>query len=204
MKSMKKIVYVILAGTLLGLVGCQNEADAPAANGDTTGPYINLQQYEFTTEVGTPLDFSNITGYDDYDGLLTTTVSGTINYDVAGDYYPVISCTDYSGNTTEVGITVHVVEKTSTAVPEASASATAESTTCELAGAADPSQPCSRVLEETTAQYTKLYAGEEGAQACQVDAGDDGQWVCEIITDNSGSFWGYGLKQAENQETAEE
>ena len=70
---------------------------------------INMTQYEFTTTVGTPINFTNISGYDDYDGLLNTHLEGYVDYNTAGDYYPSITCTDFSGNKTSVPITIHVL-----------------------------------------------------------------------------------------------
>mgnify|MGYP003491449276 CR=1 FL=1 len=94
----KKLIAAVLAAGLGVLAACQS---SPTEKTDQNGPYINMTQYEFTTTVGTPINFTNISGYDDYDGLLNTHLEGYVDYNTAGDYYPSITCTDFSGTMTE-------------------------------------------------------------------------------------------------------
>ncbi|MGN1388517.1 MAG: hypothetical protein ACI4WR_02610 [Bulleidia sp.] len=188
---MKRILTSLLCALLL--TGCTgNESTAVNTSDDTNGPYINMVQYEFSTTVGNPIDFSNISGYDDVDGLLPTSVRGYVNYEQPGDYYPSIVCTDLSGNETAIPITVHVLN-TPDPVPSPSPepAPSMESTTCSEGK--DPDQPCSVVLSDDLSSYTTIYEGEAGYDACINAAGGD-ETACEIITANDGSFWGYGLK----------
>ena len=162
---MKQILTLLICTILLA--GCaSSDSTAVSTSDDTNGPYINMVQYEFTTTVSNPIDFSNISGYDDVDGLLPTSVRGYVNYEQPGDYYPSIVCTDLSGN-----------EPESTSCPEGK----------------DPDQPCSIVLSEDLSSYQTIYEGESGYDAC-LNAAYGDETACEIITANDGSFWGYGLK----------
>ncbi len=69
---MKKLLCVLLS--LLVLSGCEGSLMKPAddfvVSDDKFGPYINIRMFEYTTTVGNPVDFSNVTGYDDVDGLM--------------------------------------------------------------------------------------------------------------------------------------
>lgn len=188
---MKQILTLLICTILLA--GCaSSDSTAVSTSDDTNGPYINMVQYEFTTTVGNPIDFSNISGYDDVDGLLPTSVRGYVNYEQPGDYYPSIVCTDLSGNETAIPITVHVLN-TPAPVPSASAepSPSPESTSCPEGK--DPDQPCSIVLSEDLSSYQTIYEGESGYDAC-LNAAYGDETACKIITANDGSFWGYGLK----------
>ena len=64
--------YLLLCTILLA--GC-NHTRISNTN-DITGPYINLIKYEFTTVVGKEIDFSNISAYDDVDGLMSVSIKG--------------------------------------------------------------------------------------------------------------------------------
>lgn len=165
----------------------QPETAEPVSN-DTIPPYINMTQYEFYTETGKPINFSNIGGYDDVDGVLPTRVRGYVDYNTPGDYFPSIVCADLSNNESEVVITIHVVEEgkipvTTTETPEPTPSA------CE--NGEDPNKPCGVVLSNTVRVYKTLYAGEDGKALCESINGED---ACEVIYANDGSFWGYGVK----------
>ncbi len=187
---MKSILTTLLC--LLILAGCTGSESTAAASGDTNGPYINMVQYEFSTTVGNPIDFSNISGYDDVDGLLPTSLRGYVNYEQPGDYYPSIVCTDLSGNETAIPITVHVLN-TPDPIPSASSepAPSMESTTCREGK--DPDQPCSVVLSDDLSSYRTIYEGEGGYESC-IRAAEGDEAACEIIKTNDGSFWGYGLK----------
>lgn len=187
---MKQNIQKLGAVLLLLLVsGCADRREETAAVNDTMAPYINMRQYEFYTEVNQPLNFSNIGGYDDIDGMLPTRVRGYIDYTRPGEYYPSIVCTDLSGNESEQIITVHVVESGQLPVQEAAETPEPAPTDCEKG--TDPDQPCSVVLDESISGYRTLYAGEEGKEQCEAANGED---ACEVIRRNDGSFWGYGAK----------
>ncbi len=193
MLSMNKLKKSVLLLVLL-LGGCR--IDDGVGYTDENGPYINVRQYEFTTEVGNPIDFSNITGYDDYDGLLKTSVQGKIDYEQTGDYYPQITCTDLSGNTTSVGITVHVVDSLPKPLdqPKESASPTPSQTPCTMQNAVDETVACDVVPPAYVDAYEKLYIGEKGEIACRHAVESGLGESCAIVTTNDGRFWGYGLK----------
>lgn len=186
MKNIQKLSAVLLLSITAGCA-YRNE-ETPVVN-DTMAPYINMRQYEFYTEVNQPLNFSNIGGYDDIDGMLPTRVRGYIDYTRPGEYYPSIVCTDLSGNESEQVITVHVVE--SGQMPVAAVAETPEPTPSTCEKGTDPEQPCSVVLKESVAEYKTLYAGKEGKEQCEAAYGED---ACEVIKRNDGSFWGYGAK----------
>ena len=183
---LKRTAAAVLAA--LACTACAAKQSESAVN-DTMAPYINMRQYEFYTEVGQPLNFSNIGGYDDIDGMLPTWLRGYVDYSRPGEYYPSIVCTDLSGNESEQVITVHVVE--SGQLPVASAAETPEPTPSTCEKGTDPEQPCSVVLAEEQAPYNKLYPGEEGKKQCEDANGED---ACEVIHRNDGSTWGYGAK----------
>ena len=76
--------------------------------------------------------------------------------------------------------------------------------TCDDASAKDRNSPCSVLLDADAQAYETLYLGEEGKQAC-LAAADAGSGegadpaavkVCEPLNRNDGTFWGYGLKNA--------
>ena len=189
-------ILLVLTSALLLLLGACGEGDTPVfvpqGTPDTMSPYINMRQYEFYTEVNNPIDFSNIGGYDDVDGLLPTRLRGYVDYTTPGDYYPRIVCTDLSNNESEVIITIHVLESGSleTPVPD---QPTPEPTPsiCTSPEAQDPHQPCQVVLGSVLKQYRTIYEGEEGLDLCTEKEGED---ACEVILRNDGSFWGYGAK----------
>ena len=189
----KHLIHIGSAAFLsLGLffTACANREESilPSSD-DKIGPYINISQYEFYTETGTPIDFSNIGGYDDVDGLLPTRLRGYVDYNTPGDYYPSLVCTDLSNNESEVIITIHVVEVGS--LPSAATAETPEPTPSTCEKGTDPDQPCSVVLPSTVSVYRTLYAGEEGKELCEAANGED---ACEVIPRNDGSLWGYGVK----------
>ncbi len=203
---MKKIFA--LGAALLLLTGCEGILSSDPENAvnydDRYGPYINIRMFEYTTTVGNPVDFSNVTGYDDVDGLMPVDVTGDISYDVPGDYTLVLSCSDTSGNETTVDVIVHVVETyqpsetpdTSQQEPQAA------ETGCKAYNAKDPERGCGDVMEEDAEKYDLLYQGEEWHQICINAAGDKG--VCEAVHTNDGSFWGYGvIRVVETEEEKE-
>lgn len=185
-RNIQKLTAVLL---LLFTSGCTPANEETAVVNDTMAPYINMRQYEFYTEVNQPLNFSNIGGYDDIDGMLPTRVRGYIDYTRPGDYYPSIVCTDLSGNESEQVITVHVVESGQMPVAETVETPEPTPSTCEKG--TDPEQPCSVVLPESVSGYKTLYSGEEGKAQCAAAYGEN---ACEVIRRNDGSFWGYGAK----------
>lgn len=177
-----------------------------SSNGDTFGPYINIRMFEYTTVVGQPVDFSNVTGYDDVDGLMPVEVEGNINYDVPGDYMLTIRCSDTSGNESTANVTVHVIEvyaPENISVPEVTPEPVQETETgCSAWNAADPDLPCSAVPDETAMKYDLLYQGEDWHQICINAAATDG--ACEVVETNDGSFWGYGvIRHVEKEEETE-
>ena len=182
---------ILLSALFVAIVmaGCTEEVTVIQPPADTSPPYINMTQYEFTTEVGTPIDFSNIGGYDDIDGLLPTRLRGYVDYTREGEYYPSIVCTDLSGNESELVITIHVMESSKTAEPTPAEVSEPVSSTCDEG--TDPSQPCHVVLPKSIAKYKTIYEGEEGKTQCEQAYGED---ACDVIVRNDGSFWGYGAK----------
>ncbi len=188
------------------LAGCSSTVSSGASgSGDTSAPYINIKNYEYTTAVNMPIDFSNITGYDDVDGLLNTEVEGYINYSKPGDYYPTITCTDFSGNESSVGITVHVLDSmdaTALPTPEASAPADNEVMGCSIPSAKSADYPCDAVLPADSDRFQTLYEGTEGKEKCEAAAADKNSGTCSVIYRNDGSFWGYGYATAPVQENA--
>lgn len=182
------IVSLAAAGLLFSACTRNSPIQQAAREEDTMAPYININQYEFYTEVGQPIDFSNIGGYDDKDGMLPTRVRGYVDYNKAGDYYPSIVCTDLSNNESAAVITVHVVEKGKLPVSNAE---TPEPTPSTCGNGTDPNKPCRVVLSETVRVYKTLFEGEEGKELCESMYSED---ACEVIVRNDGSFWGYGVK----------
>ena len=177
----------------------------PNTSYDTDPPFINLMQYEFETAVNEPIDFSNITGYDDVDGLLRVNVVGTIDYTTPGEYYPVLVCVDTSGNETDIGIIVKVLQEVQIPEPAGSEGNTEvpepepTPSTCDSADARDPDRPCRIVLSEDLEFYETLYIGEKGQVSCvKTEAFQSGIAACEPVFMNDGSFWGYGLIAMEN------
>ena len=204
---MKKLLIPVLGLCLLS--GCSlagEEITAITNRDDHFGPYINISVFEYTTPVGHPVDFSNVTGYDDVDGLMPVSVIGYINYNKPGDYSLVISCSDTSGNETQVTVTIHVVESY---MPEAEPTAVPETTPepvekgCSVPDILDPGMPCNAVLDDTVKKYDLLYEGEEWHQICINAAADTG--ACEEVFANDGTFWGYGvIRVVEQEEETEE
>ena len=187
--------YLLLCTILLA--GC-NHTRISNAN-DITGPYINLTKYEFTTVVGKEIDFSNISAYDDVDGLMSVSIKGYINYDEAGEYYPILYSIDTSGNETDVPITVYVkdseyveLEDTKDDSLEEESKVVIENCTKEDT---DSNYPCLVVLPDVAKQYEKLYQGKKGKEYCEKDMREEDS--CEVVVTNDETFWGYGLKEEE-------
>ena len=200
----KKILCGIIACML---AGCNTSSGSgTGTSNDTSAPYINIKNYEYTTNINTPIDFSNITGYDDVDGLLNTSVEGYIDYSQPGDYYPKITCTDLSGNESEVGITVHVLDTVDVASAVPSETPTAQDQTaaegCDVKGAMDSSKPCDEVLPGVTDPYQTIYEGEAGKDKCETAASNSTNGSCTAIYRNDGQLWGYGYTSAPVQEPA--
>lgn len=193
MNLKKMIAGVLIAGCVV-LAACQSSSSEKA---DQNGPYINMTQYEFTTTVGTPINFTNISGYDDYDGLLNTHLEGYVDYNTAGDYYPSITCTDFSGNKTSVPITIHVLP----ALGETDSQDTAEpsaSTESGCPSGKDADQACDAVLDEDADAYVKLFYGSTGKEACEALLQENDGRSCQPVYRNDGKLWGYGLLEAQN------
>lgn len=189
---------------LIVLAGCSNKISV--TSNDETGPYINLSKYEFETSIGNSIDFSNISAYDDVDGLMPVFVKGYINYNLVGEYYPTLYSIDTSGNETDIIVTVRVLDTEYVEVSDTTADDNEElieEETCTKEGT-DNNYACDVVLPSVASNYTMLYLGEEGKERCEKnivikdeDETSEKQSVvgCEIIYTNDGSFWGYGLKK---------
>lgn len=208
---MQKKALIILNVMLLAGCGSQSAFLQPSATpkSDTGAPFINVSQYTYETTVNHPINFSNITGYDDVDGLMKVSVEGYIDYSKPGEYYLTLTCTDTSENEAEVPITVDVLEETYASenpapVQDFNATPAPTASTCDDANAKDRNSPCSVLLDADAQAYETLYLGEEGKQACLAAADAvNGQAadpaavkVCEPLNRNDGTFWGYGLKTA--------
>lgn len=190
--TMKQLLTLLLC---FSLYGCGSTLLNQA--GDTTPPYINLTNEEFTTVVGQPIDFSNITAYDEVDGLLRVMVSGYINYNEPGTYYPLLKTADTSGNEISVPITIHV-KKADYVMPGDSKEIETVITTCSAQGARDNNQPCNRILQEDLDKYVIVFKNGEGEERCQNFITSD-RGACEIIRTNDGTFWGYGYYETDEQ-----
>ena len=182
---MKNVIVVILSFLLCGCV------DNNIRKNDDTGPYINLSQYEFTTQVGKEIDFSNITAYDDVDGLIPVIVRGNVNYNKPGEYYLTLTAVDYSNNQTDVGIVVYVTEEEY--IQEENLPVIKEEE-ISCPNGKDPSLGCDIVLHEDIKDYEMLFSGEEGKEHCENKVVED-KTTCEVIYTNDQSFWGYGLRK---------
>ena len=177
---MKKILVLLSLCLLGGCVEGINQKD------DRSGPYINLNQYEFTTQVGEEIDFSNVTAYDDVDGLIPVVVRGNVNYDKPGEYYLTLTAVDYSNNQTDVGIVVNVVEK-EYVKEEIKEPEVIESFGCP--NGKNPAVGCDIVLHNDVKDYDTLYYGKDGKERCESREGGK----CEVIYTNDHTFWGYGF-----------
>lgn len=191
---MKKLLILISA---IMLYACST--NQISSSNDVTGPYINLTQYEFVTVVGKPIDFSNISAYDDVDGLMDVSVKGYVNYDEAGEYYPILYSIDTSGNETDVAVTVYVKDSEYVELEEAQENIlvdeeTIEKENCTKEGT-NTDYPCDVVINEEIQDYKELFDGESGKERCEAKATEDES--CEIVYTNDHSFWGYGLKKTE-------
>jgi hypothetical protein len=208
----RKVLLVLCAAVLAGCSssGVSFVKPKPTEKTDTGAPYINISQYVYETPVGHPIDFSNITGYDDVDGLMPVSVEGYIDYGKPGEYYPKLVCTDTSGNESEVAITVDVVEEVYSSEPPAAvtdfnSTPAPTASSCDAAGAKDSGLPCTVLVPADIAAYETIYKGEEGLTACQAAAAQESAETpgavksCEQLSCNDGSFWGYGLKTAATQ-----
>lgn len=202
---MKKLILVCS----LFLVGCQSsffESILPKPKTDTQGPYINTTTDEFVTTLGKPIDFSNITGYDDVDGLTRVYVIGKVDYDTVGTYDVIMSTTDTSGNVTEIPVKIIVKEEV---VDENLSSQSAQQAQeevvegCPSPNAKDPEIACDMVLPEEANEYKKLFYSERGKERCENEVSNEGG-SCEVITTNDGSFWGYGYKEEVVEEEEKE
>lgn len=193
MKNSKKLKICMTVFLLSLFSACKTTDSSDTVSSDIYAPYINISQYYFTTIKGQTIDFSNISGYDDVDGLLPVEVSGYIDYSTPGLYYPTITCTDLSGNTSKVIVTVEVLEELPEETKtEETDTPTEESTTCEQTNAKDPSQACDVVLDEDIEEFEELYPLEEGEEACLNDLSEE--QACTAIYTNDGTLWGYGRK----------
>lgn len=193
---MKKILLLI---NVILLSACSTSSIG--SSNDVTGPYINLSQYEFVTVVGKPIDFSNVSAYDDVDGLMSVSVKGYVNYDEAGEYYPILYSIDTSGNETDVPVTVYVRDAEYVEIEEAQENIVVDDETIEKANCtkegSNTDYPCEVVLPTEANNYIQLFDGETGKERCEEIASENES--CEVVYKNDHTFWGYGLK--ENDET---
>ena len=186
--------YLLFCSMLL-LVGCDS---AEISNThDVNGPYINLSKYEFTTIIGKTIDFSNISAYDDVDGLMPVFIKGYINYEEAGEYYPILYSVDTSGNETDVPITVYVKDSEYVELEDTEDDSIIEESkvieeNCTKEGS-NPNYPCLVVLPDEAKQYEIVYQGEKGKEYCEAKKSEEDS--CEMIFTNDKTFWGYGLKK---------
>ncbi len=130
---------------------------------------------------------------------------GKIDYNTPGDYTQILSCSDTSGNETQVEVKIHVAEiyQASEAPEEQTEEKEPVPATCSKWNAKDPERACGAVLSQDIAKYDLLYQGEEWHQICINAAADTG--ACEAIHTNDGSFWGYGvIRHVEEEESKEE
>ncbi len=191
---MKKILILISA---ILLYACSTSQIS--SSNDVTGPYINLTQYEFFTVVGKPIDFSNVSAYDDVDGLMDVSVKGYVNYDEAGEYYPILYSIDTSGNETDVPVTVYVKDSEYVEIEESQENTIVseeeiEKENCTKEGS-NSDYPCDVVLNEDASEYIELFDGKSGEERCNAKVSEDSS--CEIVYTNDHTFWGYGLKKTE-------
>lgn len=190
--TFRKTAIVLSLSVLTGCAGVLPDSAQPE---DKQGPYINLTTYEFHTTVGQPIDFSNISAYDDVDGMLPVYVIDDADYRKAGEYYPVFTARDTTGNVTEVPVTVYVEEAVYVEPePAVTAAPEAEDTGCEAENAADPDKPCSMVSDTDAAEYRKLFYGYGAEQRCRTEAAKI-NGSCYAVNTNDGSLWGYGLSE---------
>ncbi len=191
---MKKILILISA---ILLYACSTSQIS--SSNDVTGPYINLTQYEFFTVVGKPIDFSNVSAYDDVDGLMDVSVKGYVNYDEAGEYYTILYSIDTSGNETDVPVTVYVKDSEYVEIEESQENTIVseeeiEKENCTKEGS-NSDYPCDVVLNEDASEYIELFDGKSGEERCNAKASEEAS--CEIVYTNDHTFWGYGLKKTE-------
>ncbi len=191
---MKKILILISA---ILLYACSTSQIS--SSNDVTGPYINLTQYEFFTVVGKPIDFSNVSAYDDVDGLMDVSVKGYVNYDEAGEYYPILYSIDTSGNETDVPVTVYVKDSEYVEIEESQENTIVSEEEIEKENCTkedtNSDYPCDVVLNEDASEYIELFDGKSGEERCNAKASEEAS--CEIVYTNDHTFWGYGLKKTE-------
>lgn len=189
---MKKLFLL----SLILLVGCSSVTVNTQT--DETGPYINVSQYEFYTVIEKPIDFSNISAYDDVDGLMSVSVKGYVNYNEAGEYYPILYSIDTSGNETDVPVTVYVKDAEYVEAENANDDIILdeeekEEDLCTKEGT-DNNYPCSVVVPTEASKYIELFEGENGQERCEKVKTEEQS--CSIVYKNDHTFWGYGLEES--------
>lgn len=196
---MKKIILCL--AVVLTLLSCStNEKKNSNKDVDLVAPYINLKVFEFTTTCGERVDVSTISGYDDVDGLLQVSLEGYIDYNKPGIYYPSVVCSDLSGNTTMIPVTVHVLSGKIKGHPSEEKEEVINeiydlNEGCDLKGAISNDIPCDAVVPNTLEKYEYVFATEEGYEQAKKIASDEDQ--IEKINRNNGEFFGYGILKSE-------
>lgn len=188
---MKKQVTLFLAFIL---VGCSKPYQM-IQKIDYYPPFINLKQSDFYTDVGKPLDFSNVTGYDDFDGLLPTSIEGKVDYSHAGNYPLKVICKDLSGNQSSYDIIVHVQEKVESVI--STEQPTLEKVSCDSRNAKDSSKACDWVDPKVLEDFEIVYSNDVPKELC-IETGKSLEQDCEIILQNNQKTWGYGIKNRES------
>lgn len=178
----------------LALVGCKQLPlkESVGIEKDITAPYINIKNYEYTTSLNKPVDFSNVTGYDDVDGLMKVNVVGYIDYTKVGDYFPLLTCRDTSGNESSIAVTVHVIELIEQDTFEDETIAFSMENTCNHVEAKAQNVACDIVIPSDLENVQTAYFGIDGMTRCEAAILSEKQ-SCIALYRNDGEFWGYGL-----------
>ncbi|MBS9782290.1 MAG: hypothetical protein KGV43_00600 [Arcobacter sp.] len=81
-----------------------NENDGNDENLDNTAPVLSSTNKTFTTTVGTPLEFVDVTANDDVDGVVDVVKDGEdrVNFNKVGIYTVKYSASDSAGNTSSI------------------------------------------------------------------------------------------------------
>ena len=195
-EMIKKLLILFVC--LVGLSGCSidllNFGVKPVEVNDEYPPYININKYEYITTIGKPVDFSNITAYDDIDGVCQVEMQGYVNYNKAGEYYPVLIARDTSENKTSVTVTVivldHIEEPEVTDGGVSEEETIVEETTCDKANAKDKNYPCSVVIPSEASLYSVLFMGNDANEKCV--GSEEEPYTCQAVYTNDNTLWGYG------------
>ena len=130
---------------------------------------------------------------------MSVSIKGYINYDEAGEYYPILYSIDTSGNETDVPITVYVKDSEYVELEDTKDDSLQEESKVVIENCTkedtDSNYPCLAVLPDVAKQYEKLYQGKKGKEYCENDISEEDS--CEVVVTNDKTFWGYGLKKGE-------